>query len=449
MELNHHTIEAWILDWLEGNLDATQEAELHAFVESHPQYLELMEMNDFPVLEKPVVAALDTSMLKKHIVAIGDINETNWEQYFLRYSEQQLTLVERQNVDAFVANNESLKRDFELYKKAKLHVDTTVAFADKDKAKQVLTSVGSINGANWEQYIISAVENQLDSVSQNDVFAFLYANEALQPEYDKYAKAKLKPNKDVVFAHKGKLKKGGLVVVFRDYRNQIFAAAAALLALMGIFWFVNTLDFSKAQTATKRPTQSTIPAKPKSSGGYKLAPLLESSSHAQNAKDKEKSPTDKVATPKHKLKKVEVLPEQKEIATPVIAPEIIEAEVAYMETLNAAPLVISNTTTAADVALIAMQKRKLEINRVTSPKVATPAIKDYTTPLEMAANFIKKKTGLELKKPQPEDDLLVASAEGINKVFNTKWKLERQRDANGDVTAFSFSAGGFEISRNK
>lgn len=449
MEINHQNIEAWILDWMEGNLNQEQEAALHAFVAVHPVYAELMDMQDLPQLQQPASVAFDASLLKKKVVAVGAINEFNWEHFFVLYCENQLEAQEKLVVEAFVAQNEILKREFELYNKVKLEADAAIVFAEKEATKHQLIGVGSINESNWEQYIISTVENQLDTVSQNDVFAFLHANEALQKEYDNYAKSKLKPNTKDVFPNKSKLKKGAMVVVYGDYRNQVFAAAAAILALFGIFWFMQTVEFKQQQMASTTPTQPSAPKKQIKPGDYKLVPLINSGSQPKKEKKD-------IIVPSTAPSKKTILPNpihetegNSSTEAPVVIQEEIEADIALMELKYNVQLAQKQVVTAIDEAPIAMQNRVKQRPNSVTPVSKLPEVKDYVTPLELAKNFIKKKTGIEVKKPQPDEDLLVAGTESINKVFNTKWKLERQRDANGDITAFSFSAGPIEISRNK
>ena len=65
------------------------------------------------------------------------INRTNYENYFLRYVDGDLSDAEKLMVDGFVAENTNLATQLESLLQTKFVPDTTVVFANKDRRAHV------------------------------------------------------------------------------------------------------------------------------------------------------------------------------------------------------------------------------------------------------------------------------------------------------------------------
>lgn len=75
------------------------------------------------------------TFLKKQLVPIGEINEDNYEDFFIAYSENDLNNEQKADLDEFMAANQHLKKEYELHLKLKLIPDNTIVYQDKNKLK--------------------------------------------------------------------------------------------------------------------------------------------------------------------------------------------------------------------------------------------------------------------------------------------------------------------------
>ncbi|MFN3916888.1 MAG: hypothetical protein ACK4K0_04015 [Flavobacteriales bacterium] len=104
--------EAFMLDYIEGRLNAEQEIVLFEFLAQHPE-LEVDFDMALPVLSKEQV-----KFEQKAALIRGGINIENRSYYFIAFQENQLTEIERQEVLRFVADNSQFEKEFNQYQKS-------------------------------------------------------------------------------------------------------------------------------------------------------------------------------------------------------------------------------------------------------------------------------------------------------------------------------------------
>lgn len=78
MLINKDNIEAYLLDYMEGNLDPADENALNAFLKAHPEYAELLDGQPMPVLrpDKSIVYGDKDSLKRKTPARIFYLNRT-------------------------------------------------------------------------------------------------------------------------------------------------------------------------------------------------------------------------------------------------------------------------------------------------------------------------------------------------------------------------------------
>jgi hypothetical protein len=137
MEINLHNYEAVFLDYYEGNLSAEDVSELLLFLENHPELKGDFESFENIVLEDfNQVVFENKESLKK---SVGDkpniINISNYDEYFIRAVENDLTAEEQVSLDKYLQQHPQYAVDYRLYQLTKLKADTTEVFENKESLK--------------------------------------------------------------------------------------------------------------------------------------------------------------------------------------------------------------------------------------------------------------------------------------------------------------------------
>lgn len=134
MKISIDNYEAWLLDFLEGRLDAAQAALLRRFLDEHP---ELDVGGETELLSLPDEQAEPTRFfdnLKKtagSIVPTAGYNASNFEEAFAAFHEGDLGEQEMEGLQRFIAENPSLAGELDLFGRLRVEPDTSVIFEQK------------------------------------------------------------------------------------------------------------------------------------------------------------------------------------------------------------------------------------------------------------------------------------------------------------------------------
>ncbi len=131
--INRNNYESYLIDWMEGNLDAQTEKQVMQFLDENPDIKEEFEKFESVSLEPEPVAFKGKSELKqKIIVPVGGINEDNFENFFIAWHENDLSRKEQESVEQFISKNSFLKKEFEQFGSLKVAPDKAVVYGDKE-----------------------------------------------------------------------------------------------------------------------------------------------------------------------------------------------------------------------------------------------------------------------------------------------------------------------------
>lgn len=132
MNINRHNYEEFFLLYVDHELSGNERAAVELFVQENPDLREELKMLEQAVLraEKKVVFE-DKASLLKPTIEINLINESNCEEYFILYGDDELTNEEKDAVEQFVYKNPQHQVNFELFQQARLSADNSVVFPDK------------------------------------------------------------------------------------------------------------------------------------------------------------------------------------------------------------------------------------------------------------------------------------------------------------------------------
>jgi tellurite resistance protein len=165
---------------------------------------------------------------------MNNINRHNYEEYFLLYTDNELSAKEKQAVEEFAQQNPDLKTELDFLQQTKL-TDIEVVFGHK--ASLFRTEENSITTANCEEQFLLYVDNELSSDEKNKVETFVLQHPQLQAAFTLLNQTKLEPeviefkNKEVLYRKEKERR-----IVYISWQRM--AIAAAFLGLVALVWNV-------------------------------------------------------------------------------------------------------------------------------------------------------------------------------------------------------------------
>ncbi len=137
LNINRSNYELFVIDYLDNNLSQDELECLLSFLNDNPDINE--EVSELKMVKLPADndICINKDSLKKDIIVPYDgINETNYEDFFIAYYENDLTETHRDSVGLFLAQNTHLKNEFNLHDKLKLSDDHSIMYGDKESLKK-------------------------------------------------------------------------------------------------------------------------------------------------------------------------------------------------------------------------------------------------------------------------------------------------------------------------
>lgn len=132
MNITRQNYEEYFLLYVDHELNMAQRKAVESFVEENPDLrAELVMLQEAILPPDDQVTFGDKSSLLKTSSAPNPVNETNCEEYFLLYADDELTNVQKDQVEQFVYRNPQHQASFELLQQVKLMPDSSVVFPDK------------------------------------------------------------------------------------------------------------------------------------------------------------------------------------------------------------------------------------------------------------------------------------------------------------------------------
>jgi hypothetical protein len=171
-----------------------------------------------------------------------NINQSNYEVFFLDYHEGQLNELEKSEVLAFLEVNPQLKDEFYAFESVQLNPEE-IAFDEKPALKQIPQS-SFYELSEFEYLCAGKTENNL-SESEFSRFSLLLKqspqNNAL---FEQILQTKLLPDAQIVFPNKKKLKRFSIFSESRSIVRKTMAAAAILAVFGSGFYYLTNSDSS-------------------------------------------------------------------------------------------------------------------------------------------------------------------------------------------------------------
>ena len=184
------------------------------------------------------------------------ITRHNYEEYFLLYVDNELSVQERRMVEAFVRENADLEEELNMIKQSVLRPDKSVVFQNKGQLMKKSSGMEPINELNYTEYFVLYGDDEL-SVQENDmVEQFVYRNPQFQVEFELIQQARFTPDTSIVFPDKESLyrkEKAERKVVHMSWWRMAAAAVVLLFAgALGWNYFFNGKNRGKGLANPKK-----------------------------------------------------------------------------------------------------------------------------------------------------------------------------------------------------
>lgn len=365
------------------------------------------------------------------------INKNNYEAFFLDYHEGNLSAEEVADLLLFVELHPELKEAFESFESIAIDDFEANEFKNKAYLKKIVLSAN--NGSEYvlhevDYLLISDLEKTSTIKESKQLKQLLENNNALTKEANLYAHTVLKPNIQLVFEDKERLKKKTATLIPFYYS---IAIAASIALFVGIFYFNNTnnnktnhISETNNSSATKQTKTTAVISSPKTLANN---PLINNAlTNVAVAK--------KIVRKKSSGKQVPLL------ASTVTNKTNLTTVNQYL-TLKPIDSTIYKLNQIAETTY---PETKSEIQTIAKPdeflsvkEFATQKIKE--TILEDKELIHKNKTST---KKLSGWDIAQFLTKGISKVAGRKVvELTPHYNTEGDITSYAFKAGKFEMSK--
>jgi hypothetical protein len=185
------------------------------------------------------------------------LNRQNYEEYFLLYVDNELTLHQRMEVEIFVAQHPDLAEELARLQEAVLPPDTTRL---EDKSFLHIREEAPVNITNYEELLLLYVDNELDAVQREQVEQYAGRYPHIRRQLQLLQQTVLPPE-TIVFPDKNSLYRNSSRVIPLLWKR--LSVAAVLLGILVLAWWLfpsgNTRqrgNVQVAQTSDKTPQKA-------------------------------------------------------------------------------------------------------------------------------------------------------------------------------------------------
>ncbi len=351
------------------------------------------------------------------------ITRKNYEAYFLDYREKNLTPDQVTELFVFLEQNPDLREEFESFENISILPEKKIRFEPKEALKKyALIPTDHIDNKNYDEYLVRELEGDLTEDESTELKAFMELNPKSKLEFNIYRNAFLKPDMEVRFEGKEKLKKTGFFVIYRREVLYGLSLAASVVILLGIYFgFFRTKENERfAETVEK------------------ISPITEIQISIENLTDNERAFPDKIEIRK-----------------------ISESESSANRRVEQSNR--EGTTMISSLAI--RQPDKVEAGKKGSLRIA-PEYRNTAIALEpeagvsgtitnkseksFAARFITGLANKVIKIERPRNKSFIEfTIEGYNLIADKEVTLEKKIDENGKVIAYTLNGENLSFSRNR
>jgi hypothetical protein len=416
--INLNNYEAFLLDYLEGNLDEESRYELEAFLKDHPDLAS--DLDDFEDLRlTPENVDFDPSALKVPNLERLRLDVDARDALYFKAVEGAITTPESTALSALIEEAE-FRKEFDLWKLTKLRSEDIPA--DRSTLYRLPLAL-PINARNFDYFLIARAEGLLTEAENEALETYVSGSSKGKKELELADSIRLEPPKGIFYPDKETLKKKER----RGFGWLYRAAVIAFLLAFPLTWFFlrdgSTEESSLAKTNTEVSDTLKTEDKPLEKLNRDSIPVLERTIRPQ-------------------LQEWEMVePDPVEYASSVI-PRIEEEKGSaktYSGMKKLEPLY-------AEINLPRVDGSLQETQDASSVKKEPPAAQEYLT----LAEYAERRLANELELSDVERDQMALSlarriTEKAGDALDTE--IKKEADPDSDQLTYSLRIGSFKISR--
>ncbi|MGL4597120.1 MAG: hypothetical protein ACRCYO_06320 [Bacteroidia bacterium] len=205
--ISEKNIEWFCIASLEGLLHENQKHELEAFIRANPQHRQTFHLIQQTRLEvEPEIMFEGKSALKKSTAFV--ISAENFDAIAVQALEGELTAEQLLAFNNFLATHPEKQTEFSLFEQTRLVPENELVFPNKNALKK--DTAGLIHEANFEEYAVAFLDQELKSNELAAFTQFLQNNPEKQAVIDAFRQTILQPEA-VSFTAKESLKQTTLI----------------------------------------------------------------------------------------------------------------------------------------------------------------------------------------------------------------------------------------------
>ncbi|GAB3016855.1 hypothetical protein GCM10027051_21810 [Niabella terrae] len=157
-----------------------------------------------------------------------EINHHNYQDFFLRYVDNELSAEQRALVDAFISQEPLLKAELESLLRTRLSADVDLIFPGKTRLMRLQSAIGT-------EDLLDYLDGECDPSRCRQIEAELLQNPVLSEELRQLRAARFHPDPAITYPRKAQLFRHEMTPWGIDWRQ--LAAAASVILLIGA-WFL-------------------------------------------------------------------------------------------------------------------------------------------------------------------------------------------------------------------
>jgi hypothetical protein len=302
-----------------------------------------------------------------------NIDRHNYEEYFLLYIDNELTVDQKRQVELFVQENPDLEEELVMLKQSRLIPDDSIVFDKKHllmkgESAQRSSDLSFINLNNYEQWLIMYVDDELNAEERASVEKFASAHQHVQQELELFQQTKLQPE-EIAFPDKEVLYRREKAVRVISMQWWKVAVAAVLVISAGI-----TLYSIFNQQSNKAITPDAIAKKEQTPAPVSTtSPGKDDQTAAVLKQDKEQTTvTNSVDKQLSKEKKRQEEPEQENNQQLAYNPPPIESVAEVLPTTVEIDKATTEQARMKDDIAFETHKGNINTDAVTNPVIQTP-----------------------------------------------------------------------------
>src|SRR6476660_10216847 len=154
MNINRNTYEEFFLLYVDNELSQAERREVEAFVEENPDLRSELDMLKDVVLSPEEGLSYNKETLFRHNFPV---TESNFEEYFVLYGDDELTREEKEHVEQFVYRHPQHQAEFEVILRAKMEPDNSIVYPNKETLYRHEKPERKVVYMQWWKIAVAAV----------------------------------------------------------------------------------------------------------------------------------------------------------------------------------------------------------------------------------------------------------------------------------------------------